>query len=126
VCQPISELHIHPAAPAPEGHPEILTIHADENSKRIAGQVWHSDVSCDEEPPMGSILHLHHVPEPGGDTMFASMYAAYDVLSESMQQYLCSLSAWHDSEHVHKGRYGHQGRLRDGVDTYPKALRDAK
>jgi taurine dioxygenase len=75
---------------------------------------------------MGSILHLHHVPEPGGDTMFASMYAAYDVLSESMQQYLCSLSAWHDSEHVHKGRYGHQGRLRDGVDTYPKALRDAK
>ena len=54
--------------------------------------------------------------------MFASMYAVYDALSESMQQYLCSLSAWHDSEHVHKGRYGHQGRLRDGVDTYPKAL----
>ncbi len=32
------DLHIHPAAPAPEGHPEILVIHADENSKHISGQ----------------------------------------------------------------------------------------
>ncbi len=47
------ELHIHPAAPSPEGHPEILTIHADENSKRAQGQRWHTDVNCDVEPPMG-------------------------------------------------------------------------
>ena len=63
------ELHIHPGSPAPEGHPEILVVHADENSKRIAGQHWHSDVSCDLEPPMGSILHLNTVPPSGGDTM---------------------------------------------------------
>ena len=51
------KLHIHPNAPKLiEGHPEILVIKADENSKRVAGEVWHSDVSCDEEPPMGSIL----------------------------------------------------------------------
>ncbi|MEC7396817.1 MAG: TauD/TfdA family dioxygenase, partial [Pseudomonadota bacterium] len=42
------ELHIHPTAKAPEGHPEIITIHADENSKVVAGMKWHSDVSCDE------------------------------------------------------------------------------
>lgn len=47
------KLHIHPNAPKLiEGHPEILVIKADENSKRVAGEVWHSDVSCDEEPPM--------------------------------------------------------------------------
>jgi taurine dioxygenase len=56
------DLAIHPASPhAPEGHPEILTIHADENSKHVAGEEWHSDVSCDAEPPMGSILYLTEV-----------------------------------------------------------------
>jgi taurine dioxygenase len=94
------ELHIHPAAPSPEGHPEILRIHADENSKRVAGHGWHSDVSCDAEPPMGSILHLRQTPESGGDTMFSSMYAAYDALSDSMKGYLETLTAVHGSEHV--------------------------
>ena len=48
------ELHIHPSTPGPEGHPEILPIHADADSKRIAGEYWHSDVSCDPEPPMAA------------------------------------------------------------------------
>src|SRR6266576_7006715 len=39
------ELHIHPNTPGPEGHPEILPIHADANSKRVSGEYWHSDVS---------------------------------------------------------------------------------
>ena len=113
-------LHIHPAAPAPEGHPEILVIHADESSTRVAGERWHSDVSCDEEPPLGSILHLHEVPSPGGDTMFASMYAAYEALSQPVKDMIGGLQAWHESEHVHKGRYKGDERLRDG--DYPKAL----
>ena len=48
-------LHTHPNAPItfPE-HPEILVIAADEKSKRVAGEEWHTDVSCDAEPPMGS------------------------------------------------------------------------
>ena len=51
---------IHPASPhAPEGHPEILTIHADENSKHVAGEEWHSDVSCDPEPADGQ----HPLPD---------------------------------------------------------------
>ena len=59
------ELHIHPNTPGPDGHPEILPIHADANSKRVAGENWHSDVSCDIEPPLGSILYLHTVRRPG-------------------------------------------------------------
>jgi len=97
--QRFGKLHIHPNAPRPiEGHPEILVVKADENSKRVAGEVWHSDVSCDEEPPMGSILYVTQVPENGGgDTSFANMYAAYEALSPTMQGFLQGLTAVHTS-----------------------------
>src|SRR3954468_20888708 len=76
------ELAIHPASPnSPAGHPEILTIHADEKSKHVAGEEWHSDVSGDQERPMGSILYRTEVPPEVGDALFASMYAAYEKLS---------------------------------------------
>src|SRR5580698_8717349 len=90
------DLHIHPNTPGPEGHPEILPIHADANSKRIAGERWHSDVSCDVEPPLGSILNLKTIPSSGGDTLFCSMYAAYDALSAPMKSFLSGLTAIHD------------------------------
>jgi taurine dioxygenase len=117
------DLHIHPSAPKPEGHPEILVVHADENSKVVAGMKWHSDVSCDVEPPMGSILHIHELPPVGGDTMFASMYAAYDALSEPIKAFIDGKRAWHESIGVHLARFGHKGdSLRDGDNGYPEAL----
>ena len=96
------QLHIHPNTPGPEGHPEILPIHTDATSKRVAGEQWHSDVSCDEEPPLGSILHLHTIPETGGDTLFASMYAAYDALSSRLKTYLEGLTALHSGERTYR------------------------
>ena len=114
------ELHSHPAAPKLlDGHPEILVIHADETSKRVSGQLWHSDVSCEPEPPMGSILHLAQVPEVGGDTMFASTYAAFEALSERMRNFLSGLVAVHESDHVYRGRY-HPAEQDDGK-TFPSA-----
>lgn len=115
----LGELHVHPAAPSPEGHPEILVVHADANSRTVAGHGWHSDVSCDAEPPMASILRLTQVPSPGGDTLFASMYAAHDSLSDTMQRFLSGLTAVHGSEHVYRGRYGSREQLRDG--DYPRS-----
>jgi taurine dioxygenase len=79
------DLDIRPNTPGPEGHPEILPVHADATSKVIAGERWHSDVSCFEAPPLGSVLHLHTVPPVGGDTLFASLNAAYDALSPRMK-----------------------------------------
>jgi taurine dioxygenase len=116
------ELHIHPTEPAPEGHPEIITIHADEKSKAVAGMKWHSDVSCEIEPPMGSILHMLTVPPSGGDTMFCSTYAAYESLSQPIKDMIQDMKAWHESRHVHRDRLGHKGQLRDGIDVYPESL----
>ena len=60
-------LHIHPQPSVPvAGHPDVIEVKADENSTRVSGQYWHSDVTCDPQPPMGSILHLHEVPRNGG------------------------------------------------------------
>jgi taurine dioxygenase len=104
--QRFGSLHVHPlAAGNHPDHPELLRIHADETSERVAGENWHTDVSCEEEPPMGSMLYLKEVPASGGDTMFCSMYAAYDALSRPMQQFLEGLSAVHDGAKVWT-RYG--------------------
>lgn len=114
------ELHIHPSTPGPAGHPEILPIHADANSKRIAGEWWHSDVSCDEEPPLGSILYLHTVPPVGGDTLFASQYAAYEALSPRLKTYLEGLTATHEGGHYYRRINALEGRDDTGK-VYPKA-----
>lgn len=92
------DLHIHPARDRNgiEGHPEILYINAGPDTSRVNGDDWHSDVSCDQEPPMGSILRIFEAPNNGGDTLFASMYAAYDALSEPMKRFLDPLTAVHD------------------------------
>ncbi len=129
-------LHVHPNLPSHPDHPEILVIHADEGSRRVAGYGWHSDVSCEVDPPKGSILRLTEVPASGGgDTLFASMYGAYEALSEHWQRFLSDLTAVHESAHVHGGRYGvSKEDTRDGefvkaehpvVRTHPETGRKA-
>jgi taurine dioxygenase len=114
------KLHVHPAAPGVlAGHPEIFVIKADEKSRNVAGEDWHSDVSCDAEPPMGSILYITEIPpDGGGDTLFANMYLAYETLSAPIKKLLDGMTAVHDGEPYYRGRY-------DGVDdtgkVYPRA-----
>ena len=100
------DLHVHPAAPKDAEHPEILVVHADGDSKFVSGELWHSDVSCDVDPPMGSILRVEQAPPSGGDTLFASMYAAWEALSDRMQRLLEELTAVHEGRQYYIGRYG--------------------
>jgi taurine dioxygenase len=117
----IGTLHVHPAAPTVEGHPNVMIIHADENSKVVAGNGWHTDVSCDERPPAATILHLPVIPDCGGDTLFISTEAAYEALSDPMKAFLADKVAVHESAHVYRGRYGSkESDSRDG--QFPSAL----
>jgi taurine dioxygenase len=111
------DLHVHPAAPHEAGIPELMKIHADKDSPRANGEGWHTDVSCDPEPPMGTILHIRRCPPKGGDTLFASMYAAYEALSDRMKTYLQGLTATHDGEHVYRGLFDGQPEKQ----LYPRA-----
>jgi taurine dioxygenase len=100
------ELHIHPFVPnlGPE-FPEIIALDAMEGSLEPN---WHSDVTFDATPPLGSILRAVEVPPVGRDTVWASMYAAYDALSTPMRGFLDGLSAVHDSTAIF-GAHGHVG-----------------
>jgi taurine dioxygenase len=91
------ELHVHPVLQqmADQGHPEIVVLESD--AKRpIVAERWHSDVTFEKCPPMGSILRAVAVPAAGGDTLWASMTAAYEALSDAMQRLLSGLTAFHD------------------------------
>ena len=57
---------------------------------------WHTDVSFDPHPPVYGTLRAIDIPTRGGDTVWASMYAAYDALSPVFQEVIAPLSAVHD------------------------------
>ncbi|MEE2783883.1 MAG: TauD/TfdA family dioxygenase [Pseudomonadota bacterium] len=82
----------------PEG---LILIQAGAKSKTVAGQQWHSDVSSEAIPPGLSMLRMEVVPASGGDTLYADMYRAFELLSPAMQNFLKQLTARHDP----KGHY---------------------
>ncbi len=59
-------------------------------------ETWHSDITFADEPPIGSILQGIELPSTGGDTLFSSMYAAYERLSDPIKRAIEGLEAWHD------------------------------
>jgi len=82
----------HPVEPALEGHPEVLPLDSDEGAR---ADVWHSDLTFQEEPPLGALLHAVEIPASGGDTMWADMTGAYRALSAPVRAFLDGLSATH-------------------------------
>ena len=109
-------------------HPEIAMVTKEPEQKRNIGGGWHTDHSYDIEPAMGSMLYAREVPPSGGDTLFASMYAAYDALSDGLKRTLEGLRAVHSSRHVFgqergdlKGRIGNT-HLATQDATHPVAI----
>jgi taurine dioxygenase len=92
------ELRRQPLADADGVDPAILEISADQNSQFVAGEGWHCDGSADAEPSLGSLLYVTRTPAigAGGDTLWANMHLAYEMLSPSMQAFLDGLTAVHD------------------------------
>ena len=114
----LGTLHVHPAFADAE-RPAALRIHTDANSRHTAGEGWHTDVSCDVEPPAISMLRIEVTPSAGGDTAYASMYAAYEALSEPMKDFVATLQAVHAGDLPWRGRYK-SGAPRDfPVNTHP-------
>ena len=94
------EININRFFQAVESHPVIAEVRKEPHQKSNIGGTWHTDHSYDQIPAMGSVLYARAVPQIGGDTLFSSMYAAYDALSDGMRKTLLGLRAEHSSRHV--------------------------
>src|SRR5580704_3967270 len=75
--------------------PEIVVLDEDE-PKGKGSDLWHADSTYQPDPPLAITLRSVRLPVEGGDTCFASMYAAYGALSPAMQSFLDGLTAIHD------------------------------
>ena len=89
------DLHIHPIYPAHERVAEVMVLDSHKQDLRD-NELWHTDVTFIQTPPLGCVLSAQQVPEFGGDTLWASSTAAYAALSKPMQALLDGLSASHD------------------------------
>ena len=81
-------------------YPQIAMVAKEKEQKDNIGGGWHTDHSYDQEPAMGSILVARELPERGGDTMFASMYRAYETLDDATKQEIDGLQAVHSAKHI--------------------------
>ncbi|MGW5861285.1 TauD/TfdA dioxygenase family protein [Streptomyces sp. NPDC055239] len=91
--------------PPPEGDPYVLEIRTSTAAANVAGNAWHADGTADLEPSLGSMLYITEIPEggSGGDTLFANMHLAYEMLSPTMRGLLVGLTAVHDGAQSFKG-----------------------
>jgi taurine dioxygenase len=125
------------------GNPEVMLVETERG--KGGGKynaIWHSDVTFDETPPLGSILYAVKLPDVGGDTLFASMYAAYETLSEPIRNAVEGLYALHDGipnfrpylldpqtpdgpERLKKLKKQHQGTVHPVVCRHPETGRKA-
>lgn len=87
-------LEVHPLTEKLDGVPEVTLLHSERGGR---ADVWHTDVTFSESPPIASLLQQIEGPPAGGDTMWANQYAAYESLSAPMRAFLEDLTAIHVS-----------------------------
>lgn len=97
----LGEIEGHPAYPVVPGTADVQILESTpEKPSKI--ELWHSDMTFRAQPPVYTMLHGQIIPPYGGDTLFASMTAAYEALSAPYRTLLDGLTATHDFAHGFK------------------------
>ena len=100
LAEKFGEININRFFTPVEDYPKIAQVLKEPDHQQNIGEKWHTDHSYDQIPALGSILVARDLPRTGGDTLFASMFAAYEGLSSSMKTHLEGLTATHSSRHA--------------------------
>ena len=103
-----------------EGFAHIIEVKKLAHEKVNFGGIWHSDTTYLDMPPMGSMLLSREVPPYGGDTLFASQYAAYEALSSTMQDLLNGLTGISSSAKADVSKTREDRIKTDGKDAVPQ------
>lgn len=103
------EFGVDPFVDGIEGHPNVLRLlkEAGEATGIVFGGTWHSDWSFQDAPPAYTILYGKDIPPYGGDTLYASLYNAWESLSPTMQRICESLNV------VHSAQLGYGDHMKD-------------
>ncbi|MEM8776429.1 MAG: TauD/TfdA family dioxygenase [Pseudomonadota bacterium] len=118
----------HPLYPHVDGFENIVLLENDSGAPPDTNS-WHTDLTFKAEQPFASILVARKVPDCGGDTMWSSLYAAYDRLPDGMKRDLKGLSAIHDmgdfrnSFAADKGGKSGETRLNESVAQFGHRIR---
>ena len=107
----------HPVYPHVEGFQSIVLLKNDESSRPDTND-WHKDLTFKSNPPFASILHGVSVPKIGGDTLWASMSAVYDSLTDGWKEDLEGLEAIHDM-----GTFRNDFYKEGGINSVNSALK---
>ena len=95
IARHFGDIFIHPNFNTGDHDPEVVSIVRAPGDTRIVGEDWHTDTTMMPEPPMGALLYALEVPPYGGDTLFASQWLAYDMLSDGLKETLAGLKCVH-------------------------------
>ena len=118
-------LSVHPFSPHLDEMPEMIVLDNDGDNPPLSTDVWHSDETFRLEPPMGTVLRAVIVPKVGGDTLFSSMTAAFEGLSDQMQGFISGLEAVHDFKNfkrLYNNSSEHRQRLWEMQDQFPNPV----
>ena len=88
------DVHLHPYLKGLPDQPEIIEIVKEPEDRSNFGDHWHTDQIFTPTPAMGTMLYAKQVPAAGGDTMFTSLYRAYDALSPGMKKLAAGLKTY--------------------------------
>jgi taurine dioxygenase len=99
-----------------------ISVIADSAASPPKADHWHTDISWLPEPPGYAFLSTVTIPPYGGDTMWASLFAIYDSLSEPMREMCCKLSAMHAPSPEQLETFRRSSRFGDEIAKQVEAI----
>ncbi|MBK18061.1 MAG: hypothetical protein CMM52_04390 [Rhodospirillaceae bacterium] len=118
------ELTVHPFATSLPDHPELIVLDNDGESPPLSTDQWHSDEMFRAEPPSATIIRSTITPPIGGDTLLASMTAAYSGLNPALQDFYANLEAVNDFKvfrALYQGTYEGRKKLVEMEELFPNS-----